>query len=318
MPIGKKLVVVIPAYNEEEMLPVTIPAMSEVLDRMVSAGKISSSSKLLFVDDGSTDKTWPLIEQYRQINAFVSGISFSKNYGHQNALLAGLKVSKDADVVITIDADLQDDINTMEEMLDRYLEGYDVVYGVRNSRETDTFFKRNSALFFYKLMDKMGTKTIQNHADFRLMSRRSVDALLEYPERNVFLRGIVPQVGFKSINVYYARNERQSGTSKYPLGKMIKFALDGITSFSTTPLRMIVWLGVATLVISVILIVNTFIQHLHGNTSKGWPSLMISIWFLGGSQLISAGILGEYLGKVFFEVKQRPRFNIAEDSYTDK
>lgn len=318
MPIGKKLVVVIPAYNEEEMLPVTIPAMSEVLDRMVSAGKISSSSKLLFVDDGSTDKTWPLIEQYRQINAFVSGISFSKNYGHQNALLAGLKVSKDADVVITIDADLQDDINTMEEMLDRYLEGYDVVYGVRNSRETDTFFKRNSALFFYKLMDKMGTKTIQNHADFRLMSRRSVDALLEYPERNVFLRGIVPQVGFKSINVYYARNERQSGTSKYPLGKMIKFALDGITSFSTTPLRMIVWLGVATLAISVILIVNTFIQHLHGNTSKGWPSLMISIWFLGGSQLISAGILGEYLGKVFFEVKQRPRFNIAEDSYTDK
>lgn len=318
MPIGKKLVVVIPAYNEEEMLPVTIPAMSEVLDRMVSAGKISSSSKLLFVDDGSTDKTWPLIEQYRQINAFVSGISFSKNYGHQNALLAGLKVSKDADVVITIDADLQDDINAMEEMLDRYLEGYDVVYGVRNSRETDTFFKRNSALFFYKLMDKMGTKTIQNHADFRLMSRRSVDALLEYPERNVFLRGIVPQVGFKSINVYYARNERQSGTSKYPLGKMIKFALDGITSFSTTPLRMIVWLGVATLVISVILIVNTFIQHLHGNTSKGWPSLMISIWFLGGSQLISAGILGEYLGKVFFEVKQRPRFNIAEDSYTDK
>lgn len=318
MPIGKKLVVVIPAYNEEEMLPVTIPAMSEVLDRMVSAGKISSSSKLLFVDDGSTDKTWPLIEQYRQINAFVSGISLSKNYGHQNALLAGLKVSKDADVVITIDADLQDDINAMEEMLDRYLEGYDVVYGVRNSRETDTFFKRNSALFFYKLMDKMGTKTIQNHADFRLMSRRSVDALLEYPERNVFLRGIVPQVGFKSINVYYARNERQSGTSKYPLGKMIKFALDGITSFSTTPLRMIVWLGVATLVISVILIVNTFIQHLHGNTSKGWPSLMISIWFLGGSQLISAGILGEYLGKVFFEVKQRPRFNIAEDSYTDK
>ena len=292
--------------------------MSEVLDRMVSAGKISSSSKLLFVDDGSTDKTWPLIEQYRQINAFVSGISFSKNYGHQNALLAGLKVSKDADVVITIDADLQDDINAMEEMLDRYLEGYDVVYGVRNSRETDTFFKRNSALFFYKLMDKMGTKTIQNHADFRLMSRRSVDALLEYPERNVFLRGIVPQVGFKSINVYYARNERQSGTSKYPLGKMIKFALDGITSFSTTPLRMIVWLGVATLAISVILIVNTFIQHLHGNTSKGWPSLMISIWFLGGSQLISAGILGEYLGKVFFEVKQRPRFNIAEDSYTDK
>lgn len=318
MPIGKKLVVVIPAYNEEEMLPVTIPAMSEVLDRMVSAGKISSSSKLLFVDDGSTDKTWPLIEQYRQINAFVSGISFSKNYGHQNALLAGLKVSKDADVVITIDADLQDDINAMEEMLDRYLEGYDVVYGVRNSRETDTFFKRNSALFFYKLMDKMGTKTIQNHADFRLMSRRSVDALLEYPERNVFLRGLVPQVGFKSINVYYARNERQSGTSKYPLGKMIKFALDGITSFSTTPLRMIVWLGVATLAISVILIVNTFIQHLHGNTSKGWPSLMISIWFLGGSQLISAGILGEYLGKVFFEVKQRPRFNIAEDSYTDK
>lgn len=318
MPIGKKLVVVIPAYNEEEMLPVTIPAMSEVLDRMVSAGKISSSSKLLFVDDGSTDKTWPLIEQYRQINAFVSGISFSKNYGHQNALLAGLKVSKDADVVITIDADLQDDINAMEEMLDRYLEGYDVVYGVRNSRETDTFFKRNSALFFYKLMDKMGTKTIQNHADFRLMSRRSVDALLEYPERNVFLRGIVPQVGFKSINVYYARNERQSGTSKYPLGKMIKFALDGITSFSTTPLRMIVWLGVVTLAISVILIVNTFIQHLHGNTSKGWPSLMISIWFLGGSQLISAGILGEYLGKVFFEVKQRPRFNIAEDSYTDK
>lgn len=318
MPIGKKLVVVIPAYNEEEMLPVTIPAMSEVLDRMVSAGKISSSSKLLFVDDGSTDKTWPLIEQYRQINAFVSGISFSKNYGHQNALLAGLKVSKDADVIITIDADLQDDINAMEEMLDRYLEGYDVVYGVRNSRETDTFFKRNSALFFYKLMDKMGTKTIQNHADFRLMSRRSVDALLEYPERNVFLRGIVPQVGFKSINVYYARNERQSGTSKYPLGKMIKFALDGITSFSTTPLRMIVWLGVATLAISVILIVNTFIQHLHGNTSKGWPSLMISIWFLGGSQLISAGILGEYLGKVFFEVKQRPRFNIAEDSYTDK
>lgn len=318
MSSSTKLVVVIPAYNEEEMLPVTIPAMSEVLDRMVRTGKISSSSKLLFVDDGSKDKTWLLIQQYQQINDFVSGISFSKNYGHQNALLAGLNVSKDADVVITIDADLQDDINAMEEMVDRYLEGYDVVYGVRNSRETDTFFKRNSALFFYKLMDKMGAKTIQNHADFRLMSRRSVDALLQYPERNVFLRGIVPQVGFKSINVYYARNERKAGTSKYPLGKMIKFALDGITSFSTTPLRMIFWLGVITLTMSVVFIANTLIQHLRGNTSVGWSSLMLSIWFVGGAQLISAGILGEYLGKVFFEVKRRPRFNIAEDLYTNK
>jgi len=313
-----KLVIAVPAYNEEAMLPITIPAMLSVLESMINKGKISDRSRLLFVNDGSKDNTWQEILDAQKADNHVTGVSFSKNSGHQNALIAGLEVTKDADAIVTIDADLQDDINAIEEMVDKFNEGYEVVYGVRNNRDTDSSFKRSTAMAFYKTMSVMGAKTIPNHADFRLLSRRAANAVLEFPERNLFLRGIVPLVGYRSTNVYYARKEREAGESKYPLNKMIKFAMDGITSFSTVPLRAILWLGIISVLVSIGLIVMTFVQNLTGKTTTGWSSLMVSIWFVGGAQLISLGVLGEYLGKVFFEVKRRPRFFIESDEYTEK
>lgn len=314
-----KLVIAVPAYNEEEMLPITIPAMLEVLQRLINAKKVSDDSRLLFINDGSKDNTWPDILEAQARNYHVTGISFSRNYGHQNALIAGLQTAQDADAIITIDADLQDDINAIDEMVDRFNEGYEVVYGVRNNRDTDTAFKRGTAMAFYKTMEILGAKTIPNHADFRLLSQRAAKAVLEFPERNMFLRGVVPLVGFNSTNVYYSRNERQAGESKYPLSKMLKFAMDGITSFSTVPLRMILWLGIVSVLVAIGLIIMTLVQKMGaGHTVTGWSSLMISIWFVGGAQLISLGVLGEYLGKVFFEVKQRPRFFIQNDAYSNK
>lgn len=310
-----KLVIVIPAYNEEEMLPVTIPAMTGILTDMIDKGKISAESRVLFVNDGSRDKTWEIIENTHRENELVTGINFSRNFGHQNAVLAGLEAAQDADMLVSIDADLQDDINAIEKMVDAYHDGYDVVYGVRNNRDSDTAFKRGTAMAFYRLMKALGTHTIPNHADFRLMSRRAVKTLLSYPERNLFLRGMVPQVGYPSTNVYYTRLEREAGESKYPLSKMLKFALDGITSYSTTPLKLIFGLGVLGVIVAFVLIVMALVRHFTGNTETGWSSLMISIWFVGSAQLISVAILGEYIGKIFTEVKRRPRFTVQDDLY---
>jgi glycosyltransferase involved in cell wall biosynthesis len=312
-----KLVIVVPAYNEEEMLPISLPIFLDIMKRMIEEKKVSDQSRILFVNDGSKDNTWAEIRNAQELDYHVAGVNFSKNFGHQNALLAGLTVAQDADAVITIDADLQDDPNAIFEMVDKFIDGFEVVYGVRNSRETDSWFKRTSALMFYRVMRVFGTDTIPNHADFRLLSKRAVSEILKFKERNLFLRGMVPLVGFKATKVFYARNERAAGESKYPISKMVKFALDGITSFSAVPLRLIFWLGTFSVLVSLVLIFMTIVQNFTGNTTWGWSSLMVSIWFLGGAQLIALGILGEYLGKVFIEVKHRPRFVIEEQTYSE-
>ena len=313
------LTIVVPCYNEQEVLPETVKELGGVLEKLIKDGKVSSQSKILFVNDGSKDKTWELISKYTKEYEYVTGIKFSRNYGHQNALLAGMAVAvKYSDMIITIDADLQDDIYAIPKMVEKYNEGYDVVYGVRNSRETDTFFKRRTALAFYGLMGKLGVNLIPDSADYRLLSKRATESLLAFKERNLFLRGMVPLVGYDSAKVYYARKERFAGKSKYPLSKMLHFALDGITSFSIAPIHLILYLGMLTVIFSVIMMIYTLVEKINGHIVSGWASLMISIWFLGGVQLISISIIGEYIGKIFSEVKHRPRFNIEEETYTRK
>ena len=313
------LTIVVPCYNEQEVLPETVKELGGVLEKLIKDGKVSSQSKILFVNDGSKDKTWELISKYTKEYEYVTGIKFSRNYGHQNALLAGMAVAvKYSDMIITIDADLQDDIYAIPKMVKKYNEGYDVVYGVRNSRETDTFFKRRTALAFYGLMGKLGVKLVPDSADYRLLSKRATESLLDFKERNLFLRGMVPLVGYDSAKVYYARKERFAGKSKYPLSKMLHFALDGITSFSIAPIHLILYLGVLTVIFSIIMMIYTLVEKINGHIVSGWASLMISIWFLGGVQLISISIIGEYIGKIFSEVKHRPRFNIEEETYTQK
>lgn len=313
------LTIVVPCYNEQEVLPETIKELGGVLEKLIKDGKVSPQSKILFVNDGSKDKTWKLISKYTKEYEYVTGIKFSRNYGHQNALLAGMSVAvKYSDMIITIDADLQDDIYAIPKMVEKYNEGYDVVYGVRNSRETDTFFKRRTALAFYGLMGKLGVNLIPDSADYRLLSKRATESLLAFKERNLFLRGMVPLVGYDSAKVYYARKERFAGKSKYPLSKMLHFALDGITSFSIAPIHLILYLGMLTVIFSVIMMIYTLVEKINGHIVSGWASLMISIWFLGGVQLISISIIGEYIGKIFSEVKHRPRFNIEEETYTRK
>lgn len=312
------LTIVVPCYNEEEVLPETVKELGKILDKLIQENLINQDSKILFVDDGSKDNTWKLIKEYEEINKHVTGIKFSRNYGHQNALIAGMTVAvKKSDMIITIDADLQDDVNAIFEMVRKYHEGIDVVYGVRNSRETDTIFKRRTALAFYKLMEMLGVNMVPNSADYRLLSKRAVEGLLEFHERNIFLRGMVPLVGYKSDKVYYARKERFAGTSKYPLKKMIKFAMDGITSFSTVPIKLIMNLGLLLVIIGIILFVYTIVQKILGHVNAGWSSLMVSIWVLGGVQLICLSIIGEYIGKIFTEVKQRPRYTLEEDNYSE-
>lgn len=312
------LTIVVPCYNEEEVLPETVKELGKILDKLIQENLINQDSKILFVDDGSKDNTWKLIKEYEEINKHVTGIKFSRNYGHQNALIAGMTVAvKKSDMIITIDADLQDDVNAIFEMVRKYHEGIDVVYGVRNSRETDTIFKRRTALVFYKLMEMLGVNMVPNSADYRLLSKRAVEGLLEFHERNIFLRGMVPLVGYKSDKVYYARKERFAGTSKYPLKKMIKFAMDGITSFSTVPIKLIMNLGLLLVIIGIILFVYTIVQKILGHVNAGWSSLMVSIWVLGGVQLICLSIIGEYIGKIFTEVKQRPRYTLEEDDYSE-
>lgn len=313
------LTIVVPCYNEEEVLPETVKELSALLKKMQEDGKVSSTSKILFVNDGSRDKTWQLISGYTEKYPWVTGIKFSRNYGHQNALLAGMTTAVDySDMIITIDADLQDDVNAIPKMVDKYLAGYDVVYGVRNNRDTDTWFKRRTALAFYSLMKKLGVNLVPDSADYRLLSQRATRSLLQFSERNLFLRAMVPLVGYKSTKVYYARKERFAGESKYPLKKMIAFATDGITSFSIAPIHLILWLGILIMLISLLFMVYVLVEKIMGNTVSGWSSLMMSIWFLGGAQLVAISVIGEYVGKVFTEAKRRPRFTIETETYTNK
>lgn len=314
-----KLVIVIPCYNEEEVLPTSSQEIGNLLKELVSKGKVSKESKILFVDDGSADRTWEIIESLRAQESFFTGLKFSRNFGHQAAVLAGLTVaSKDADAIISIDADLQDDLLAIEKMVDAYLEGYEVVYGVRNKRDTDSWFKRTTAVGFYKVMNLLGANVVENHADFRLTSKRATKAMIDLPERNLFLRGMVRLVGFKSTNVYYDRKERFAGESKYPLKKMLKFAFDGITSFSVVPLKMIMNIGFLAIFIAVALLIYSLLRYFAGQTTDGWASLMTSIWFIGGVQLVCLAVIGEYIGKIFTEVKQRPRFIVEVDTYSEE
>lgn len=308
------LYIVVPCYNEQEVLPITTPKLIEQLNALVEAQLIDKESRILYVNDGSIDNTWQLIEQYTQQHPQVCGVKLAGNVGHQNALLAGLEAASErADITISIDADLQDDVAVMRDMVQKYHEGCDIVYGVRRERKTDTWFKRNSALAFYKLMRRLGVKSIYNHADYRLMSRRAVKQLLNYRERNLFLRGIVPLVGYKTDSVFYDRSERLAGESKYPLSKMINFAVNGITSFSIKPVRMVLTLGIIFTLIALGILVYVLIAYFNGRTVSGWASLILSLWFIGGCVLIGLGIVGEYIGKIYIEVKDRPRYNIEKE-----
>lgn len=314
-----KLGIVVPCFNEEEVLPETTKELTRIVQQLVNQVKITADSKIVFVDDGSKDNTWSMIDEFSKENNFVSGVKLSRNFGHQGALLAGVtSASASCDAIVTIDADLQDDVNAIPKMVDEYLDGAEVVYGVRNNRDTDSRFKRDTAESFYKIMEWLGVKLVPDSADFRLMSQRACKVLLGYRETNLFLRGIVPMVGFKSSKVYYARKERFAGTSKYPLRKMIKFAMDGITSFSIVPIKMIMGLGFFIVLISIALLIYTIVQKIQGDVVTGWSSMMISIWALGGVQLICISVIGEYVGKIFNEVKRRPRFTIERDIYTEK
>lgn len=309
-----KLCIVVPCYNEQQVLPKSEPIFKKVIERLIGNHQVAETSQVVFVDDGSTDETWLLIKQYSN-EKHVSGLKLSRNFGHQAAIFAGMSAVSDADMVVTIDSDLQDDPNVIIKMVAKYYEGAQVVYGVRNNRQTDSRFKRISAKIFYKLMNCLGVKMIPDAADFRLLSHQAVVTLINYPERNLFLRGLVPLIGFPSAKVYYKRTERVAGKSKYPLRKMINLALDGITSFSIVPIRLIMNLGLLIVLIALILLIYTFIQNAKGNTVSGWSSLMISIWALGGVQLICISIIGEYVGKIFKEVKKRPRYTIEKDLY---
>jgi len=308
------LVIVVPCYNEEEVLPETITRLTRVLEDLISQNRISPRSSILFVDDGSKDATWKLISEYNKANRFVAGLKLARNAGHQNALLAGLKkAGESADCVISIDADLQDDLAAIPQMVLKYQEGYEVVYGVRKKRETDTFFKRFTAEGFYKLMNKLGAEVVFNHADFRLLGKRALSAFAQFEEANLFIRGIVPLVGFQSTTVFYDRAERFAGESKYPLKKMLAFAFDGITSLSVAPIRMVTVIGVIFALLSLVAGIYAIIIKSIGNSIPGWTSLIISLWFIGGVQIMCLGMIGEYIGKIYKETKRRPKYILEEE-----
>lgn len=311
------LYLVIPCYNEEEVLNITAQKLLIKINMLIENKTISKYSKILFINDGSKDKTWSIIEELHLKNNIFSGINLSRNRGHQNALLAGLITAKElSDLTISLDADLQDDIDVIDKFVEQYYSGSDIVYGVRYSRQSDTFFKRTTALTFYKLMSTLGVDVIYNHADYRLMSKRALEGLSEFEEVNLFLRGIVPLIGYKSSIVEYERHERLAGESKYPLGKMIAFALDGITSLSIKPIRIITGLGFFIFFFSFIALAYTLIVKFFGETITGWSSLVLSIWLIGGIQLFSLGVIGEYIGKIYNETKRRPRFIISDELIT--
>ncbi len=304
-----KLYLVIPCYNEEEVLGETAKRLKEKMAALIARRAISEHSRIVFVNDGSRDRTWPLIQQLNASDPLFAGINLARNRGHQNALLAGLMTVKEhADVVISLDADLQDDIGAIDEFVSKYQEGFDIVYGVRKAREKDTFFKRTTAQGFYKVMKLMGADLVYNHADYRLMSRRALDGLSEFGETNLFLRGIVPLIGYPSATVEYERNERFAGESKYPLKKMLAFALQGITSFSIKPIRMITSLGFLLFAVSLVMLIYFLTVHVNGRTVPGWTTIAISVWAIGGLQLLAIGVIGEYIGKTYMETKSRPKF----------
>ncbi len=311
-----RLIIVVPCYNEQEVLPITAPQLLAKLESLADAGKISADSRIMFVNDGSRDNTWQLIEKLAEDNRHYIGISQSRNRGHQNAVLAGLMEAKDiCDITISIDCDGQDDINAIDKMVEEYHNGCEIVYGVRSARKTDSFFKRNTARGFYRLMNFMGAEVVYDHADYRLVSSRVLQEFANFKEVNLFLRGMFPLVGFKSTSVYYERSERLAGKSHYPLGKMLGLALDGITSLSIKPIKMIFGLGTIIAVLSFIGVIWAVAEHFLGNTESGWASTICIICFLSGIQLISVGVIGEYIGKIYMEVKQRPRYIISEKTY---
>lgn len=307
------LYIVVPCYNEEEVLPETSRRLKEKLEGLMAAGKISPDSRVLFVNDGSKDKTWEIISQLHGQCPLFSGADLTRNRGHQNALLAGLMTAKErCDMAISMDADLQDDIDAVDAMVEEYYAGCDIVYGVRSSRKKDTFFKRFTAEGFYKLMNAMGAETVFNHADYRLMSKRALEGLAQFKEVNLFLRGIVPMIGYRTGTVEYERGERFAGESKYPLKKMLSFAMEGITSLSVKPIRMITALGFVVFLISILMLIYSIVRWAMGETILGWASLICSVWAIGGLILLSLGVIGEYIGKIYLETKERPRFLIRE------
>lgn len=312
------LYIVVPCYNEEEVLEETTKQLKLKLEKLIKSKVISKQSMVMYVNDGSKDDTWNLIKKIAQRETLFTGITLSRNRGHQNALLGGLMTAKKyADVIISMDADLQDDINAIDDMIEKYNNGCDVVYGVRSARKKDTWFKRITAESFYKFMKVLGVDVVYNHADYRLTSKRVLEEFSNFKEVNLFLRGMFPLVGFQSDIVYYERNERFAGESKYPLKKMLNFAWDGITSFSVKPLRFICSIGFVVLFVSMCIMLYSVIRKFTGNTVDGWTFLVISIWFIGGLQMISIGIIGEYIGKMYSETKQRPRFIISENLLDD-
>ncbi len=303
------LYLAVPCYNEQEVLPDTTEKLSAKLNSLINGGRISPESRIMYIDDGSKDKTWELITKLHEENPLVAGLKMSRNQGHQNTLYGGLMVAKElADAVISIDADLQDDIDAIDEMLDKYENGCDIVYGVRSKRDTDTFFKRFTAEGFYKILSFLGAEVVFNHADYRLMSKRALDELQNFREVNLFLRGIVTMIGFKTDTVEYKRKERLAGESKYPLKKMLSLAWEGVTSLSIKPIRLITVLGALVFIVSIIMLIYSLVTHILGSTTWGWTSLIVSIWALGGLQLLAIGVIGEYIGKIYLEAKRRPRF----------
>lgn len=307
-----KLVIIVPCYNEEEVLAETTSRLSDIISRMRESGRIDEG-QILYVDDGSRDKTWALVEDFSATNRYVSGLKLAHNVGHQQALWAGLEwAAVHADAAVSIDADLQDDVEAIPVMVDYFKKGIDIVFGVRKERNTDTFFKKHTAQAFYRLMRGLGGDIVYNHADFRLMSSRTLQALVSFPERNLFLRGMVSSLGYPSAVVYYNRSPRLAGESKYPFSKMLSFALDGITSFSVRPLRYITYLGLTFILISLLAIVYGLCSFVDGSAIPGWTSLLVSVWFIGGAILLACGIIGEYVGKIYKEVKRRPRYLIEK------
>lgn len=306
-----RLAIVVPCYNEEEMLPLTTKELTGVLSDLITKQKIAPDSYILYVDDGSKDSTWELIRKFHEEEKKVFGLKLAGNVGHQNALTAGmLNAMEHADIMISIDADLQDDTAVMEEMVDKFHEGKDIVYGVRNDRKKDSFFKRTTAQMFYKVMAAFGVKTVYNHADYRLMSKRALQEFSKYQEINLYLRGVMPLIGYETDSVYYERKERVAGESKYPLKKMLALAWNGITSFSVKPIDFITALGGFLIFLCVIAAVYALVSYCNGHTVPGWTSLILSIWFLGGMQLVAIGMIGQYIGKIYIEVKHRPRYNV--------
>ncbi|MBR3509165.1 MAG: glycosyltransferase family 2 protein [Lachnospiraceae bacterium] len=315
-----KLAIVIPCYDEEEVIKITSKALRDLLKELIQKEKIAADSFLLFVDDGSKDRTWDLIEEeHKTFPIQVQGLKLARNVGHQYALTAGILTAKEhCDFMVSIDADLQDDIHAMEEMIDLFHAGNDIVYGVRRERKTDTFFKRVTAQSFYRLLKSMGVNSIYNHADYRLMSRRAAEQFSKYQETNLYLRGMIPLIGYSSEKVYYDRKERVAGKTKYPLKKMLSLAFNGISSFSIKPISMVLNLGVVIIFLSIIAAIYALISYVTGNVEPGWTSLILSIWFLGGLQLLAIGLVGQYIGKIYMEVKHRPRYHIEQVLFSEK